>query len=37
VVTVPQKKIRIARSYTEGRGIDAEDMKKILAGLSSTG
>lgn len=37
VVTVPQKKILIARSYTEGRGMTANEMKEVFkkAGLGT--
>ena len=30
VVTFPQDKIRIARSYTHGRGISDEEMRRII-------
>jgi hypothetical protein len=37
VVTVPQKKMLIARSYTDGRGLDAAGMKEVFtrAGLGT--
>jgi hypothetical protein len=30
LVTFPQNKIRITRSYTQGRGISDEEMRKIV-------
>lgn len=30
IVTVPQKKVLLARSYTEGRGLNAQGMKDLF-------
>lgn len=30
IVTFPQNKIRVCRSYTHGRGISDEEMKEII-------
>lgn len=37
IVTVPQKKVLMARSYSNGRGTDAKKMKEVFAraGLSA--
>ncbi|MGJ5075483.1 hypothetical protein [Bradyrhizobium oligotrophicum] len=36
VVTFPQEKIRISRSYTHGRGISDDQMKQIIKPKAST-